>query len=822
MTLSPVEIARRRQWPISAVVAAFMLLCAGLSTAAAQTGTTLETGYQKPPKVVMDIMDAPPPPIAIVSPTGQTMALLERTSLPPIADLAQPMLRLAGVRVNPGTNGPHGAQTTYGITLKTVPGGLDKKVPLPPGSKISSAAFSPDGKWLSFFMTRPKGVELWLVDTATAQAKAVSTATINGLSGCDWLDDSTALLCGFVPDGRGPAPLPPAVPTGPRIQENMGKVAPVSTYQDLLTSAYDESLFEYYFTAQMALVSTTGVKTPVGAPAVFESASMSPNGQFVLVAKTAKPYSRLVPYYGFPKTVEVWTRAGKRAYAFAPVPSSESTPIGGVITGPRSYRWVTTDPATLMWTEALDNGDPRQQAPYRDKTVTLAAPFAGSPAEYLKTQWRFGGVAWTEKGVAFATESDRATRMSRTWIIDRPGAAPRKWQERRQADRYSDPGSPMTRGGSAAGAFGRFSGNGEIMQVGNTIFLTGAGASPQGDRPFVDRLNLETLTAERLFQCDGGSYETVTAVLSDDGKKLLTRWETKTDYPNYYVRDLAAGTKTALTAFKDPAPQLTGVQKQLVTYARKDGVTLSATVYLPPDYTPGTKLPFVLWAYPAEFTDASTASQVSGSPNRFTTISGASYLLFLTQGYGVMDNPTMPIVGPGETANDTYVEQLVASAEAAVDKIVEMGVADRDRIGISGHSYGAFMTANLLAHSDIFRAGVARSGAYNRTLTPFGFQNEQRTFWEVPQIYSRMSPFNYANKVNEPILLIHGEADNNSGTFPIQSERFYMALKGHGATVRYVTLPLEAHGYSARESNLHVMREWIDWFDKYVKNAKAR
>jgi dipeptidyl aminopeptidase/acylaminoacyl peptidase len=288
------------------------------------------------------------------------------------------------------------------------------------------------------------------------------------------------------------------------------------------------------------------------------------------------------------------------------------------------------------------------------------------------------------------------------------------------------------------------------------------------------------------------------------------------------VRDLAAGTKTALTAFKDPAPQLTGIQKQFVTYERKDGVTLSATVYLPPGYTPGTRLPFVLWAYPAEFTDADTASQVSGSPNRFTTIGGASHLLFLTQGYGVMDNPTMPIIGAGETANDTYVEQLVASAEAAVNKIVDMGVADRDRIGTSGHSYGAFMTANLLAHSDIFRAGVARSGAYNRTLTPFGFQNEERTFWQIPQVYGRMSPFFYADKVNEPILLIHGEADNNSGTFPIQSERFYMALKGHGATVRYVTLPLEAHGYAARESNLHVMNEWIAWFDKYVKNAKPR
>jgi dipeptidyl aminopeptidase/acylaminoacyl peptidase len=465
----------------------------------------------------------------------------------------------------------------------------------------------------------------------------------------------------------------------------------------------------------------------------------------------------------------------------------------------------------VMWVEALDGGDPKAKVPARDRVLGLDAPFTAEPTELARTEFRFGGLQWTEAGVPILTESDRATRVTRTWLVGAPGVPARKLWERKQQDRYADPGQPVMRPGRGA-----------VMQVGDDIYLSGTGASPQGDRPFLDRLNLKTLATERIFQTDEKSYETVTTLLTDDAKQLLTRWETKTDFPNYYVRDRAAGTTRALTQFKDPAPQLTGVQKQLVTYDRKDGVKLSATVYLPPDYKPGTKLPFVLWAYPAEFTDAATASQVSGSANRFTTISGASQLLFLTQGYGVMDNPTMPIVGPGETANDTYVEQLVASAEAAINKIVDMGVADRDRIGVAGHSYGAFMTANLLAHSRLFRAGAARSGAYNRTLTPFGFQNEQRTFWEVPDIYAKMSPFWYAHKVEDPILLIHGEADNNSGTFPIQSERFYMALKGNGKTVRYVTLPLEAHGYAARESNLHVMHEWIAWFDTYVKNAKPR
>jgi dipeptidyl aminopeptidase/acylaminoacyl peptidase len=501
-------------------------------------------------------------------------------------------------------------------------------------------------------------------------------------------------------------------------------------------------------------------------------------------------------------------------------PLGEGVPIGGVTTGPRSYRWVPTEPAVVVWAQALDEGNPRKQVPARDQVMTMKAPFTGEPAEMLKTEWRFGGLSWTEKGVVFCSESDRTTRLSRTTIVNPLAGTKRTWQQRNPADRYKDPGSPLTRDGSGGGRGG--GPTSPILQNGDFIYLAGAGASPQGDRPFLDRMNVSTLATERLFQTDDKSYETVSALLSPDGKKLLTRWETKTDFPNYYVRDLATGRKTALTQFKDPAPQLTGIQKQLVTYERKDGVKLSATLYLPPDYKPGTRLPFMLWAYPAEFTDADTASQVSGSANRFTTISGASHLLLLTQGYGVLDNPTMPIIGPGETANDTYVDQLMASAEAAINKIVDMGVADRDRIGAAGHSYGAFMTANLLAHGRLFRAGMARSGAYNRSLTPFGFQNEERTFWDVPEIYTRMSPFWFANKVEDPILLIHGEADNNSGTFPVQSERFYMALKGNGKTVRYVTLPLEAHGYASRESNLHVVYEMVSWFDKYVKNAAPR
>jgi dipeptidyl aminopeptidase/acylaminoacyl peptidase len=792
--------------------ALFVLLLSLFAPAplAAQPPASIETGYQLPPKAIVDILDAPPPPTVVMSPALNVMALLDRSGMPRIADLAEPMLRLAGVRVNPKTNAPHSPALIQGITFKRLADGAETKVVLPPNVRLSAAAFSPDGKWLSFMISRANGVELWVADVASAKARAVTAAAINALDGCTWLQDSSAMLCHFIVAGRGPAPAPPAVPAGPRIQENIGKAAPAPTYQDLLTSAHDEALFEYYFTSQLATVTPAGVTAPIGKPAIFGTALMSPDGRYVLVSRIKRPFSRLVTAGEFPADVEVWSRKGDLVRKIGEEPLGEGVPIGGVNVGPRSYRWHPTQPAGVVWVEALDGGDPKAKVPARDRVLGLRAPFTGEPTELAKTEFRFSNVMFTETGVPVLTESDRATRVTRTWVFDQ-GNVPRKLWERKQQDRYGDPGTPVMRPGKGA-----------ILQAGDAIYLSGNGASPQGDRPFLDRLNLKTFATERVFQADERSYETVASLLSDDGKRLLTRWETKTDYPNHYVRDLAAGTKTALTQFKDPAPQLTGIQKQLVTYDRKDGVKLSATVYLPPDYKPGTRLPFVLWAYPAEFTDAATASQVVGSPNRFTTISGASHLFFLTQGYGVMDNPTMPIVGPGETANDTYVEQLVASAEAAVNKLVDMGVADRDRIGVAGHSYGAFMTANLLAHSRLFRAGAARSGAYNRTLTPFGFQNEQRTFWEVPQIYGNMSPFFYAHRIEDPILLIHGEADNNSGTFPVQSERFYMALKGNGKSVRYVTLPLESHGYAARESNLHVLYEWITWFDRYVKNAKPR
>jgi dipeptidyl aminopeptidase/acylaminoacyl peptidase len=783
-------------------------------------GSTLsaQTPYRTPPQAVVDIVDASPLPSASVSPTREWLLLIEQPAMPSIRELSQPMLRLAGARINPATNGPQRAFRATGLVLKRVSDGSERRLRLPEGD-VDFPRWSPDGRHLAFTVTGDSAIALWVVEVPDGEPRALPVGRISAIggftgSGCDWMPDGARLVCQIVPAGRGAPPTAPRVPVGPTIQETSGRAAPVRTYQDLLENAHDERLFEYYFTAQLVLVDVgSGTVTPVGRPAIFDEVTPSPTGQYLLVTRTEKPFSYLVPESAFPKAIEVWTPAGEVVKELARLPLAETTPIGGVRTGPRSVDWRPDAPAALVWVEALDEGNPRNKVEHRDRVLTLAAPFAGEPQDLARTIARYAGMQWGA-GVALLNEYDRPTRWRRSWILDarRPGTAPRKLWDRSAEDRYGDPGSPVTEINER--------GQRMLVQRRDFIYLEGAGASPQGDRPFLDQLNLRTLRTTRLWRSDTSHYETVVALLDDQARRLLTRRESRTEPPNYFVRE-GRRSPRAITAFRNPAPQLTGIEKQLITYQRADGVPLSGTLYLPPGHKPGTRLPVVIWAYPTEFASAAAAGQVDATPNRFTLVRGPSHLLFLTQGYAVLDDASMPIIG-GDTANNSYVQQLVANAQAAVDKLVDLGVADRDRIGVGGHSYGAFMTANLLANSDLFAAGIARSGAYNRTLTPFGFQNEQRTFWEASQVYFAMSPFMHVPGIKEPILLIHGEADNNSGTFPVQSERMYHALKGHGATARLVFLPHEAHGYAARESVLHTLAEMIDWFDRYVKNAPPR
>jgi dipeptidyl aminopeptidase/acylaminoacyl peptidase len=800
----------------------FFLLVLGIPIAA-------ELTYQKPPREILDILNAPVPPTLGVNPTRTYATLSQGERNPPIAEVSEPMLRLAGMRINPRTNGLHLAPHSLSVTLVKLPEGVKIPVSLPANARVGGLRWSPDGRQFAFTNTVTDGIELWVGDPVTGKTRKIAGVHLNSVLGdpIDWLPDNRTLLVKATPSGRGPAPAEPTVPPGPHVQESLGAARPAPTYEDMLQNPHDEDLFEYYASSQLLRVDTSsGAITPLSRPGILEAVNPSPDGKDILVTRAHRPFSYLHPAREFPKEVEVWNQSGAVTYKAASLPLQESH-LGGVPPGPRNIRWMPTEPATLLWVQALDGGNPREKVPHRDRLVAMKAPFQGEPVEIFKTEERFQGIQFG-KGFALVEDSHRITRVVRTFEIDpsKPNSEAKLIWSRNQQDRYKDPGRPVERrqqggGGRGAGGGGGRGGAGggesTLMQSGDSILLIGQGASPEGDRPFLDRFNLATGKTERLFQCSQDNYEMVEAVLNDEGSSFITRRESPSEPPNYYLHN--GSSEIALTSFKDPAPQLRRITKQLVTYKRADGVPLSFELYLPPDYKPGTRLPAVMWAYPLEFNDADTAGQINGSTKRFTTIGGYSQLFFLLDGYAVLDNAAMPVVGTIDVVNNTYVEQIVADAKAAIDKAAEMGVVDPARVGVGGHSYGAFMTANLLAHCNLFRAGIAESGAYNRTLTPFGFQSERRSIWEAQDTYLRMSPFMFADKIKTPILLIHGVADDNSGTFPVQSERMYEAIRGNGGTVRLVFLPDEAHGYRAKETIEHVLWEKFTWFDKYVKNA---
>ncbi|MFP3941668.1 MAG: S9 family peptidase [Thermoanaerobaculia bacterium] len=805
---------------------------AGAQETGAAAEPALEPVYRTPAQVLVDMVDAPPSPEVALAPGKDWLLVLERPSLPPIEELARRELRLAGLRIDPAT---HGRSRTYplsGLRLVRLADGEERQVRgLPAEPRIGDPTFSPDGSRVAFTHTGEDGIELWVLEVASGEARRLTDPAVDALNlaaGHDpaWLPDSRSLIVPLVVQDDGPEPEDVPVPTGPVIQETADREAPARTYQDLLEDAHDQALFEHYLAARLARVDLDGSVDRLGEPGILWSFDPSPDGRYLLTEWLHRPFSYLVPASRFPRRVEVWGADGALVRRVADLPLQEEVPIafGSVPTGPRSHHWRADADATLAWTEALDGGDASAEADERDRVFLLPEPFDGEPQPLVTLPLRFGGVQWGDGDLALVEEWWWPTRRRGAWRVH-PEAAeageapePEKVLDYSWEDRYKDPGDPVTEPDDRGRRLLATSGDGE------TLFFIGDGASPEGDRPFLDALDLSSGETERLFHSQAPYYERPVAVLDGEGRELLVRRESTAEPPNHYVWSQEGSDEHGLrqvTHFPHPTPQLEGVHKELIRYTRDDGVELTGTLYLPPGHEPGDgPLPTLLWAYPIEFKSTAAASQVTDSPYRFVRVGWYSPLLFLARGYAVLDDPGMPIVGEGdEEPNDTYVEQLVASAEAAVDAVVERGVAERGRIAIGGHSYGAFMAANLLAHSDLFAAGIARSGAYNRTLTPFGFQAEERTVWEAPEVYVAMSPFMHAEKVDEPILLIHGDSDNNSGTYPMQSERFYSALKGLGGTARLVMLPLESHGYRARESVLHALWEMDRWLERWVKEA---
>ena len=800
------------------------------------------SGYNQPPKDILDVMLAPSPPIPEASPAQDAILLVSWQNYPSISRVATPFLRLAGVRVEPRNHSKHDTPGGYGITpcarsfeLVHIADHAPIPVAIPAGACPGQPLWSADGKRFAFVNIAPDSVELWIGEGGSGEVHRVPGARLNPMldDAFQWMPDQKTLLVKLVPKGLGAPPPEPMVPMGASIQETTGEKGQSSTYEnrDTLGSRHDEDLFDYYALSQLALVNAaTAAITPIGKPANYESLSPAPDGQRILVTAIHKPYSYVTTCERFPKQVEVWDvspSAQVRVHSIASLALADRVPIHGVPVGPRDFSWRATDPATLVWAEALDGGDWNVKVPARDKILLQKAPFSSPAVEIARTEQRYAGFDWSEQpATALLTEFDANRHWRKSFVIDvdHPEQKPRLLWDLSTDERYKDPGYPIFRQLA--------NGSWVVRQDGDSIYLAGAGASPDGDRPFIDRLNLRGLKTERLFRSDKTCYERFLSFVGLDTNKFLTWHQSPTDPPNAFIRTIGvpaeapsgeasyASTSVAVTHLPDPTPAVRAIKKRLVKYKRADGLDLSFTLYTPPGYQEGTRVPTILYAYPLDYADASTAGQVSGSQQTFTQL--RQYRLLLLAGYAIIDYASFPIIGDPKKAYDTYLEQLVADAKAAVDEAVRLGVADPDRIGVTGHSHGALMTVNLVAHSDLFRAGVATSGSYNKTLTPFGFQNERRSVWEAPDVYLKVSPFFSADKLKTPLLIMHGAEDANPGTTPLQASKLYEAIRGNGGIARLVMLPHEPHWYTALESNEQLVYEMLRWFDQYVKNAPPR
>lgn len=777
--------------------------------------------YQKPSKEILDLVDVTLAPATLVDDAQQNIVLLFRDNYKSIEDLSKEELRLAGLRIDPTTN--IGSRVTYYNNLQVQRVGSNDSLTIkgmPEAPRLTNFTWSPNQRYMAFTHTAKKGVELWVLDIEAATARKVFDKPINANMSdtLNWNADSRSLLAKVVPkDREALIDTSVAVPSGPTISVSDGKKAQNRTYQDLLKNKNDELNFEQLARSKIYKVPLKGKASPWLASGMYGDVSVSPAGDYVMVEEYKAPFSYLVTYQRFGHSINLYDKKGKLVKTLVDVPLIEDLPQGfmAVRTGPRDVQWRNDKPNTIVYAEALDGGDPEVEVTHRDKLMQLEAPFNGEAEQILKTEDRFYRFIWNNDSVAIAMDYWWNTRNIKTYLFspDQSQSA-QIISNRSYQDKYSDPGNFVTRKN------GYFK---DVLAVeGNNAFLLGDGFTPEGQFPFLDKLDLETLETSRVYK---SAYTDKFEDLRDfniKNDRLLVRIESKRDYPNYYFRNLKNNTLTQLTHFENPFESIQNVKKEVITYKRKDGLDLTGTLYLPTDYEQGKRYPMILWAYPEEFKDKSSAGQNTQNPNRFIYPWYGSPIYWVTKGYVVLDDASFPIVGEDdEEPNDTFRPQLVANAKAAIDALDQKGIIDPARVAVGGHSYGAFMVANLLSHSDLFAAGIARSGAYNRTLTPFGFQSEERHYWDAPEVYYTMSPFMHAEKMKTPLLLIHGEADNNSGTYPMQSERYFNALKGLGAVTRLVMLPKESHGYRAKESVLHTLWEQDQWLEKYVKNKGA-
>lgn len=784
-----------------------------------------DINYQSPPSEILELVDFQRAPSISMDSKKEHVVFMYRNTYKTLVDLNEDEMRLGGLRINPKTN--ISSTTTYvnNIQFRAI---KDSKLlqikGLPDNPRFTNFAWSPDETMMAFTHTTHTGVEVWIADFKTLSAKKLTQARANANLGnpITWFKDGSALLVRMLPNDR-PALIDTesALPTGPIVTVSDGSLAQNRTYQDLLKSKTDEDNFDVLTTSELYKVDLNGNAKLWKNKAIYAGESFSPDGNYVMITTIEKPYSYIVPLGRFPQTITIYDKDGKLISEFNKKPLIEDMPKGfmAVQTGKRSISWRADKPSTVVYVEALDGGDPANEVEFRDEVFQIEAPFNSSPQSIAKTIGRYSGITWGNDQYAMLSDYWWNTRNTKTYIIN-PSDFSQKPQviwDRNYQDKYSDPGSPDTK----RNEFGRY-----VLDIQNdNVFLIGEGHTPNGQFPFIDEFSLKTNKTKRLYQSKlTDKKEDISSIIDIKKGLVLVRMESKNEYPNYFIRNIKkSNSLKQITHFDNPFKKIENVHKEVIKYKREDGLELSGTLYLPVGYDmkKKEKLPLVMWAYPAEYKDKNSAGQTTANPNEFTFPFYGSPIYWVTRGYAVLDDAAFPIVGENdEQPNDTFIEQLVSNAKAAIDALDKQGYIDRDRVAVGGHSYGAFMTANLLTHCDLFAAGIARSGAYNRTLTPFGFQSEERNYWEAPEIYNTMSPFMHADKMKTPLLLIHGNDDNNSGTYTMQSERYFNALKGFGAPTRLVLLPKESHGYAAKESILHVLWEQDQWLEKYVKNKK--
>jgi len=813
--------------------------------------------YMQPPKEIVEIISAKPlPEVAFSNDYKKAVISGKESSMSELSYIAGSEFRVAGLRIDNNFSNTRQQFSNELSILDVESGSINQVTGLPQNAKISNIDWSPSGKYFCFINNTPQKLELWRVDAVTAVSEKLNTLKLNAVLSepYSFLDDER-IMYKCVPDNAGLRPESQPIPQGPVVQEHKGAGRSARTSPDMIASYYDEQVFDYYATSQLALFSSAG-NTIVGKPALYRSLSLSPNKEYMIVTTEQKPYSYQRGHQSYPYRTEVWNIKGEFVKMLednkvgnlsmrpdedfaddTAMQDSVRTPKRGMKES--NWRWRSDLPQTLVWNESeaasrggRDGGNRpadfvdtvKSDAP-KQKTFIYQqdAPFTSEKTILLKSEGRVDNLVWCNKTFALFTTTDSKAKLRNTFSFVpcdttvNPRLLISQTTELDTIGNFPVFGRPYM----VNNQFGE-----KILytdEKNSLFYLTDSKRrDSEGDNFwFIDKIDTKTAKIENVWTGKAPFLETVEAITDFKKLKFISRKESNTDVPNYFLVDIKGKKSRQLTNFHDPYPSIQKMQRRFVSYKRADGLTLTANLYLPENYDPTKqgKLPVFMWGYPYEYKTRALAEKRRAARYAFARPGYSSPLYWATQGYAVLDDFAVPIVAENKKKepNDRFIKELVMDAEAAINYLDSIGVGDKERVAVGGHSYGAFMTANLLAHTKLFKAGIARSGAYNRSLTPFGFQSESRNYWKAQSLYNQMSPFNYADSLKTPILLIHGQLDNNQGTFPVQSERLYHALAGLGGTVRYVQLPFEAHRYSAKESVLHVLYETHRWLEKYLK-----